>query len=114
MSQYSFLDESEEHSPIVLIKPTDSPRFPKVAKNTRRLIGLLNEEDRRKVARIKTIPIREKTEDTLSVVTTIRFCSGVSGGGMLPKCNPLSGLEDRSCYQASGYFDVLAKRQLGG
>ncbi len=75
--------------------PTNSPRFPKVAKKTRRLIGLLNEEERRKVAKMKTMPTREKTEETLSVMTIARFCWGVNGGGdMLNTINPMYGLKD--------------------
>ena len=111
----TFIPRRLQHSPTTLPSPINPPRFPKVAKKTRRLMGLLNEEDRRKVDRMKTIPRSENTEDTLSVTTIIRFCSGVSDGAMLAGLVLLCGLDDCSCRRALSYdVGFLAKRQPGG
>ncbi len=71
---------------------------------------MLKEEERRKVDRMKTIPIREKTEETLSVMDMVRIWSGVSGGVMLAEHDLLYGLEDGSSRPVSCYLGVLAQR----
>lgn len=63
-----------------------------------------------KVERMKTIPIKENTEETLSVMDTIRIWSGVSGGVMLVEYDLLSGLEVGTSRPVSCYLDFLARR----
>ena len=77
--------------------PADIPRLPKVAKKTRRLMGLLKEDDSRKVARMKTMPMREKTDETLSATTITTFCSGVSDGDMMVEFNSANGPTSCRC-----------------
>ena len=83
-----------------------------MAKKTRRLIGLLKDEERRKVDRMKTMPSKENTEETLSVTTIILFCSGVSGGAMLTGLALLRGLDDCGSRRASSHEGYQALRRL--
>lgn len=59
---------------------------------------------------MKTIPIREKTEETLSVMDMVRIWSGVSGGVMLAEHGLLYCLEDGSSRPVSCNLGVLAQR----